>query len=47
MDKRFFTPADIERWVVVVYEQQRRFDSRTVGEMVQGILDGAASVGAT
>lgn len=38
VDKRFYKPAAIERWVVVVYERQQRFNQAAADEMVSGLL---------
>lgn len=38
MDKKFYRPSTIEKWVVVVYERQQRFDQRTAAEMVAGLV---------
>ncbi|KAF8166725.1 hypothetical protein K438DRAFT_1774895 [Mycena galopus ATCC 62051] len=34
VDKKFFKAVAIERWVVVVYEQQRRFNDKSVQDVI-------------
>ncbi|KAF7292384.1 Argonaute-like protein [Mycena chlorophos] len=45
VDKRFFKPVTIERWVVVVYEQQRRFNDQAAQDMIQGLVNSCRDVG--
>ncbi|EJF61200.1 argonaute-like protein [Dichomitus squalens LYAD-421 SS1] len=45
VDKKFHRPAAINRWVVVVYEREQRFNRETAREMVRGLLEGFAAVG--
>jgi hypothetical protein len=45
IDKKFFRPIEIQRWVVVIYADQRRFSANTAAEMVTGLLAGCRSVG--
>lgn len=46
-DKKFYRPATIKRWVVVIYERQARFKPDLATEMVQSFIQGAQSVGMT
>ncbi|KAJ7665548.1 Piwi domain-containing protein [Mycena rosella] len=45
VDKRFFKPGIIERWVVVIYEQQRRFDKGAAQDMIDGLVNSCRDVG--
>ena len=45
VDKKFHRPASINRWVVVVYEREQRFNKDTAREMVRSLLDAFAAVG--
>lgn len=45
VDKRFFRPATIERWVIVVYERQQRFNQQAADEMTAGLLASCRDVG--
>jgi len=45
IDKRFFRPASIERWIVVVYERQQRFSQQAAQDMIDGLLRGCSDVG--
>ncbi|KZT20385.1 argonaute-like protein [Neolentinus lepideus HHB14362 ss-1] len=45
MDKKFYNPATIERWVVVVYERQQRFTAANAKEMVDGFTAACRDVG--
>ncbi|KAJ7283579.1 argonaute-like protein [Mycena rebaudengoi] len=45
VDKRFFKPVEIARWVVVIYEQQRRFDEGSARDMINGLVQSAKDVG--
>ncbi|KAH7914195.1 argonaute-like protein [Hygrophoropsis aurantiaca] len=42
---RFWRPATVERWVVVVYERQQRFSQQAAQEMVQGLIASCQAVG--
>ncbi|KIJ70038.1 hypothetical protein HYDPIDRAFT_35479 [Hydnomerulius pinastri MD-312] len=44
IDKRFFRPATIERWVVVVYERQQRFNQQAAQDMINGLTQSCAAV---
>ena len=45
VDKKFFKPVAIDRWVVVVYEQQRRFNEGAANDMIQGLVNSCRDVG--
>jgi len=45
VDKRFFRPVEILRWVVVIYEQQRRFGETAAREMINGLVASCSDVG--
>ena len=45
IDKRFFRPASIERWIVVVYERQQRFNQQAAQDMIDGLLRCCRDVG--
>ncbi|KAF7301729.1 Argonaute-like protein [Mycena indigotica] len=45
VDKRFFKPVAIDRWAVVVYEQQRRFNETAANDMIQGLVNSCRDVG--
>jgi eukaryotic translation initiation factor 2C len=38
IEKKFHKPAKVGRWVVIVFEQQRRFDDATARNMVRGLV---------
>lgn len=44
-DKTLFKPETIKKWVVVIFESERSFNSATVSDMVKGFVQGARSVG--
>jgi eukaryotic translation initiation factor 2C len=44
-DKKLFKPMTIKQWVIVVYENQRRFPLQTAQEMATSFCEGAVSVG--
>jgi len=44
-DKKFFSPAVIDSWVVVIYERKARFDERSADEMVKNLLVACRAVG--
>ncbi|KAF8138405.1 argonaute-like protein [Boletus edulis] len=45
IDKRFFRPANIDRWMVVIYERQQRFNQQAAQDMIDGLLRGCRDVG--
>jgi hypothetical protein len=45
VDKRFIKPVEIERWVVVIYEQQRRFGENAAQDMINGLISSCKEVG--
>ncbi|KAF8897601.1 argonaute-like protein [Infundibulicybe gibba] len=45
VDKRFFKPMEIPRWVVVIYETLRRFPEAAARDMISGLVDGCREVG--
>ncbi|KAJ7781167.1 argonaute-like protein [Mycena metata] len=45
VDKKFFKPVTIDRWVVVIYEQQRRFNDGAAQDMVTGLINSCRDVG--
>lgn len=45
IDKRFYRPASIEHWMVVVYERQQRFGQQAASDMVSGLVQGCTEVG--
>ncbi|KAI0921048.1 hypothetical protein AcV5_001233 [Taiwanofungus camphoratus] len=45
IDKRFFKPAVIERWAVVIYERPQRFRDDNVQDMIQGLISACNGVG--
>ncbi|KAJ7682732.1 argonaute-like protein [Mycena polygramma] len=45
VDKKFFKPVAIDRWVVVVYEQQRRFNEGAANDMINGLCGSCRDVG--
>jgi len=45
VDKRFFKPATIERWVVVIYERSQRFGQAQAQEMITGLVTSCEQVG--
>jgi eukaryotic translation initiation factor 2C len=47
VDKRFFKPVQIDRWVVVIYETQNRFGEAAAQEMIHGLVLRCREVGIT
>ncbi|PIL23261.1 Argonaute [Ganoderma sinense ZZ0214-1] len=45
MDKRFYRPATIKRWVVVVYEREQRFPRVAAEELVKNFVQQFAALG--
>ncbi|KAF8127810.1 hypothetical protein K438DRAFT_2000522 [Mycena galopus ATCC 62051] len=45
VDKKFFKAVAIERWVVVVYEQQRRFNDKSAQDVIYGLCGRCCDVG--
>jgi len=45
VDKRFFKPAAIDRWVVVIYERKQRFGDVQAQEMINGLVTCCQQVG--
>ncbi|KAK7061790.1 hypothetical protein R3P38DRAFT_3490883 [Favolaschia claudopus] len=45
VDKRFFKPVVIERWVVVVYERENRFNNQAAQDMINGLCASCRDVG--
>lgn len=45
IDKKFYKPATIKAWVIIVYERQQRFPPNAVNEMIDGIMRSCADVG--
>ncbi|KAJ6539414.1 argonaute-like protein [Mycena capillaripes] len=45
VDKKFFKPVAIDRWVVVIYEQQRRFNEGAANDMINGLCGSCRDVG--
>ena len=46
IDRKFFKPITINRWVVVIYEREQRFNVTAAQELVRNFLDQFAAVGA-
>ncbi|ESK91292.1 argonaute-like protein [Moniliophthora roreri MCA 2997] len=45
IDKKFSKPMSIFNWIVVIYEQKKRFDPVAAGEMIKGLAAGCTSTG--
>ncbi|KAH7887674.1 argonaute-like protein [Phlebopus sp. FC_14] len=45
IDKRFFRPANIDRWIVVIYERQQRFNQQAAQDMIDGLVRSCNAVG--
>ncbi|KAF8076456.1 argonaute-like protein [Lyophyllum atratum] len=45
VDKRFFKPATITGWCIIVYEQQRRFGENAAQDMIAGLTASFQDVG--
>jgi len=45
VDKRFYKPQPINRWVIAVFESQTRFPPPAVNEMMKGLVNGCQEVG--
>jgi hypothetical protein len=46
VDKKFYRPAEIRKWVVIIYESQRRFDGTAADRLVRDLVRGARARGA-
>jgi eukaryotic translation initiation factor 2C len=46
-DKKFFRPSVIKKWVIVVYESERRFNQDVARQMAINFVSGARAVGMT
>ena len=42
-----FEPVDIANWLLVIYESTRRFNQRSVGQMIKCFVEGCEAVGKT
>ncbi|KAJ7908290.1 argonaute-like protein [Mycena leptocephala] len=47
VDKKFFKPVSIDRWVVVIYERQGRFNEGAANDMINGLCASCKDVGIT
>ncbi|KAJ7611818.1 argonaute-like protein [Roridomyces roridus] len=45
VDKKFFKPVSIDRWVVVIYERQARFNENAANDMINGLCASCRDVG--
>jgi len=45
VDKRFFRPVTIERWVIVIYERRERFNDNAVRDLISGLIASCRDVG--
>jgi eukaryotic translation initiation factor 2C len=45
VDKRFYKPQPIHRWVVAIFESQTRFPPPAVNDMMKALVDGCQEVG--
>lgn len=45
IDKKFYRPAEIQRWVVVIYANQSRFNNAAAQDMIAGLVQACSSVG--
>ncbi|KAI5983309.1 argonaute-like protein [Pisolithus marmoratus] len=45
VDKRFFRPATIDRWIVVVYERQQHFTQQSAQDVINGLVQCCCDVG--
>ncbi|KAI0696653.1 argonaute-like protein [Cerioporus squamosus] len=45
IDKKFYQPATIERWIVVIYERQQRYRPEMAQELVAGFVSMFQAVG--
>ena len=45
VEKKFVTPIPITRWVVVIYENKRRFDEGRAQKMIQDFVHACGTVG--
>ena len=45
VDKRFYKPQPIHRWVVAIFESQARFPPPAVNDMMKSLVDGCQEVG--
>lgn len=45
VDKKFYRPATIRKWVVIIYESQQRFSNAAAERLVTDIVRGAQARG--
>jgi hypothetical protein len=45
VDKKFYRPAELRKWIVVIYESQRRFDGAAADRLVKELVRGARARG--
>ncbi|KAJ7178815.1 hypothetical protein C8R43DRAFT_974410 [Mycena crocata] len=45
VDNNYFKPVSIDRWVVVIYGQQRRFNEGAAQDMINGLVGSCRDVG--
>lgn len=45
VDKKFYQPAKVEGWVIVIYENQGRFGDAKVKGLIDGLVRGCEEVG--
>ncbi|KDQ64588.1 hypothetical protein JAAARDRAFT_116696 [Jaapia argillacea MUCL 33604] len=45
VDKKFFRPANINQWAVIIYERRQRFNDNNVQDLIAGLVQACKSVG--
>lgn len=45
VDKKFYQPANITGWMVIIYEGEQRFIPANAKDMIQGLLGSFKEVG--
>ncbi|KZT39639.1 argonaute-like protein [Sistotremastrum suecicum HHB10207 ss-3] len=45
VDKKFYQPAKVEGWIIVIYENQGRFGDQKVRGLIDGLVRGCEEVG--
>lgn len=46
VDKKFYRPAIIRKWAIIIYETQQRFNAAAADRLVKDLVRGARARGA-
>ncbi|KAH9062679.1 argonaute-like protein [Lactarius vividus] len=45
IDKRMFSPSDVPNWMIIIYEQQQRFNDQVANQMASDLVRACEAVG--